>query len=184
VSVTFLQPQRTGDTWTIRWTSTESTPTFRVYRDGVLIATTTTTSIDIAVAPGESPAIEVLDDATTLPEAGFPGWALLTWFRPSGGGGDYYLIEEYVSGAPGSWVTRRKIKDLGSTAQPAGYFRWRSRWLEDVTTHQFRITPVGANGNDGTAVTHAIFVVRRPDPPTVAIAWDSGTAKLTITEAA
>ena len=182
MAVTFRQPRRTGsDAWVIAWTSDQVSPTYRVYRDGRLIATTTAQSITITVAAGsETPVIEVLDDAADLPAAGFPGRALLAWFRSATGSLNHFRVEEYVGAA---WTLRRKLRDPGSTINAAGYFTWKSRWLEDVTTHQFRVIPVGDNGNQGSAMTFAVFVVRHPDPPSVTVAWDSGTAKVTITAA-
>ena len=75
----------------------------------------------------------------------------------------------------GSWVTRATIEDTG-----AGYYQWESGWLADVTSHEFRVTPVGADGNEGTATGWVVLMVRWPDPPEVGVTYAAGTGKVTI----
>ena len=174
MSVTIEQPQRVGPgAWRITWSSDLSDPTFYVYRDGRLIATTALTSLVFTIAAGESPVIEVFDDAATLPSTAFPGRVTLAWYAIAAV--DHYRIDEYVASV---WTQRRRIRDDGS-----GYFRWRSRFLKDVTSHQFRVVPVGTNGNAGTATSFTVLMVRHPDPPNLTTSYDSGTRQLTFTAA-
>jgi hypothetical protein len=155
--VTFNPPRQLSSTsWRISWTS-DATPavTFYVYRDGVLIATTTATQWDLTVPPGTSPVIEVLDTADP-PEKAYPGRIVLTWYSVAGTSS--YKVQEYITTI---WVDRDQVTDDGR-----GYFVWTSRWLEDSTTHQFRIVPAGTNGNDGTPQELDVLMVRHPDDPT------------------
>ena len=63
------------------------------------------------------------------------------------------------------------------------YFNWRSRVLEDSATHQFRVTPIGANGNNGTAKNFVVLMVRIPDPPRVSYSYSAGSGVVTIAAA-
>src|SRR5688572_25678159 len=107
--VTFSEPIRVGPrTWRLSWSSDLVDPTFRVYRDGVLIATTRAASITVTVPDGQSPTFEVLDDADTAAAAGYPGQALLFWQRTSGA--DKYRVEELVGAV---WTPRGVVQDFG-----------------------------------------------------------------------
>ena len=170
-------PQYVGPlAWRLSWTSDLPGATFYVYRDGVLIATTTGGSIIVTVEAGETPLIEVYDDASTSPMESHPGRIMLAWCASSGSPEvNYYRVDEYIGAA---WVERARLRDDGR-----GYFTWRSRQLEDCTSHQFRIVPVGDNANEGAADTRTILMVRHPDPPEVSYTWDSGTRTITVSAA-
>lgn len=162
-----------GGAWRITWTSDLVDPTFYVYRDGQLLGTTRAAEWVVRLAAGDRPVFEILDsDDDTAPTAtrGFPGFVTLGWYASTGS--DRYLIQELVGV---DWTTRRTIHDRGQ-----GYFRWKSRFLEDVTTHQFRVVPIGTNENTGTAAAFSVLMVRHPDAPEVEITYSSGTGKLTI----
>jgi len=172
VTMSTNSPQYLGPmSWLISWSGGAAGATYYVYRDGQLIATTPGSSIVLSVEPGETPIIEVFDDADTAPMESHPGRVTLAWYASTGAAVDHYRIDEYVSSV---WTARARIKDNGD-----GYFLWRSRGLEDVTTHQFRVVPVGDNGNEGTADTRNVLMVRYPDSPDLSVAWDSGTNKVT-----
>ena len=159
----------TATSWLISWSSDLENPTFYIYRDGVLISTTTETSITIIVATGETPVIEVLDEAGT-PATAFPGNVMLCWYPREAT--DYYRIDESVSAV---WTERAKVYDEGQA-----FFIWYTRWLEDSTLHQFRIVPVGTNGNEGTATEVSQLMVRHPDPPAQNFGYSAITRKITI----
>jgi len=155
----------------VAWSSNLSEPTFYVYRDGELVTTTQQTSMLFTVATGDKLVLEVLDDADALPSTAFPGRLTLQWAATAAT--DHYRVEEYVGG---QWTERQSIADDGSQ-----YYAWQSRYLEDETTHQFRIVPVGTNGNDGAATSFSCLMVRHPDAPTPTWSYNSGTKKATIT---
>jgi len=157
--------------WRLTFTSGLSDPTFYVYVHGELEVTTKDTSIELFVDPDESPVIDVLDDANQAAGTVFPGRLKLTWFGITTA--DFYLIEEFVSAV---WTERGRIFE-----DKRGYYSWRTRWLEDVTTHQFRVTATGLTGNSDTPATLTALMVRHPDVPNVTTVYSSGTGKVTFT---
>ena len=160
-----------SSTWLVKWSSDLTTPTFRIYRDSVLIKTTTQTQETFQVVKGESLLIEIRDDLST-PSLAYPGQLTLSWLATPAT--EKYKIEELVSSV---WTLRAEI-----THQGQGSFKWVSRFLEDVTTHQFRITPVGKNGNEGTPKNFSSLMVRHPDVPAKNFGYDGSVTKtVTIT---
>lgn len=133
--------------WRLKYSSDLEDPIFYIYLDGVIIAETPQTQYDIAINMNESSVIEVLDDPDTQPMQIFPGKVRLGWFFVEGT--DYYRIDEYIGS---EWVERYRMPENN------GYLSWQSRFLEDNQTHIFRITPVGTNGNEGTAKQFAADV--------------------------
>lgn len=149
------------------------TPTFYVYLDGVLAYTTTSISGVFAVDEGTFIIIEVLDDADDVPAAVFPGRFSLGWQAIDDGA--YYIVEEYVASV---WTQRAKIIDR---REP--WFTWSSRWLEDVTTHQFRVTVTDQNGNDSSVTNLTALMVRNPDEPDVTYTYSDLGPDVTIAAA-
>lgn len=93
----------------------------------------------------------------------------------SGFGAAWTVRSGNVGGIPAARVTADR---------PTGnYFLWRSGVLADSTTHQFRVTPVGVNGNAGATKTFSLLMVRTPDVPAVTYAYDPGTGAVTIAAA-
>ena len=177
MSVTMKPPRRTGPkAWRLRWSSTESDPTYRVFRDGVLVLTTPLEQMTATVEAGETPVFEVFDDTTSQPQAAFGGRLTLAWYGAAAV--DHYRVEEYVGAA---WTLRDKIRDTGHGS--GWQVRWTTRWLEDATTHQFRIVAIGDNGNATTVSTWSAVMVRHPNPPVVGFSYDSGTGKVTLSAA-
>ncbi len=150
------------------------TPTFYVYVNGALERTTEQGSGLFHVEPGTNLHIEVLDDEDDIAIAVPDGRFLIGW--PSGTSIDYYIIEEYVAAA---WTERSRVIDDGRT----WFFTWLSRFLEDETTHQFRVTAVDTDGNSSSTASVSALMVRHPDAPDVSYAYSSGTAKVTIAAA-
>ena len=174
MAVTIISTVRAGaNYWRIAWSSDEPDPTFYIYQDGQLVATTKLTTWTFLVPGGEEPVIEILDSSTELPQTAFSGRLTLAWERSADT--DYYLIEEYVDA---SWSEVARVPDIG-----VYYYSWQTRFLEDVTTHQFRITPIGTNGNSGAVKSFSVLMVHNPAEPDVSYSYDSGTAKITISEA-
>jgi hypothetical protein len=171
VTVTFEEPLRLArNCWRLQWTSTEATPSYRVYVDGALVQSGARDWIDIPVGVGDTPVVEVFDDESTPTEGAFPGWLLLFW--QSASGVESYRIEEYSGG---DWVARRTLLADGRL-----YYRYRTAVLADDTTHQWRVVPV-QGGNDGTPLSFSALVVRHPDAPTASYSYDAGTGLVTVT---
>jgi len=174
MTVTINTPVQTGsNTWLVSWSSNLSTPTYYIYQDGTLIKTMQTTSTTFWAAAGESLNIEILDDEDEVPESAFPGRLTLAWEKCTET--DYYRIDEYVDAA---WTERARIPDDGTY-----YYQWQTRFLEDVTSHQFRIVPVGDNGNEGAAKTFTVLMVRHPAEPSVSYTYAALTGVVTIASA-
>jgi len=172
MTVSMLPPVQLGaHLWRLRWTSDVEAPTYRVYRDGVLMATQTGQTLDLAVGDDESPMIEVLDDPDANPARAWPSRLTVCWYATAGA--EHYRIEEQVSG---SWVLRARVRDRGQ-----GYFAWRTRVLEDSATHSFRIVAVAENGQQSQATALSALMVRHPDAPAVRFSYDADTRKVTIT---
>lgn len=153
-------------------TSLGGTPDFFIYRDADLIKTTTLTSYRVTVADGEAPVFSIFDVATDRP-AGNSARAYLQWLYPQAGDVDYWKVEEWVDAA---WVERKRITAKTSKL----IYEFWSRTLEDSTSHQFRITPVGINKNPGDATSFTLFMIRTPDPPDVAYSYNGGTKLITV----
>lgn len=165
-----------GGAFRLDWASDLAAPTFYVYRDGVLATTTTRTSLVVGAADGESPLYEVLDDAAAVPGAAYPAYALLAWYASAGAAG--YRVEE-LDLPTGLWTERTSFTDEGGN-----YYVYRSRYLEDATTHRFRVTPLGANGNAGTPADFVVLMVRVPDAPAASFTYNgAGTPTVTVAAA-
>ena len=156
--------------WRLAWNG--GTPPYAIYRDGAKIGATRETAWVFALAPGERPVIEVLEDSAEAPPAR-PGRFLLTWHRVSGA--ERYRIEEKVSG---TWTFRREVRDEGLE-----YLTYRTRWLEDDTTHEFRVMAIDAAGNQGTALALSGLMIRYPDPPPVSYSYDDQAGEVTVSAA-
>ena len=161
-----------GSSYIYEWTSDSGDPTFYIYdlAAGVLVTTTKGTSYTVTIEPGESAVLEVRESAYATIPRGYPGRLTLFWYATADT--DHYRAEEYSGG---QWVLRARILDDGR-----GHCHWHTRWLEDVTTHQFRVIPVGDNGNEGTAKTWSVLMVRYPDVPDQDFSYDEGTDKVTV----
>lgn len=159
--------------WRLTWVSDETDPTFRIYRDGVLVATTKLATHLVRIDDGSFPVFEVLDDDEAEPQRSYSGRAEIAWFTHPDV--DSYDVQEW-DGA--EWITRQTLR-----RDDRSYLRWSSRVLEDVTSHQFRVVPTGTNGNEGTDIELEIFIVHVPDPPQVTYAYDADDETVTITAA-
>ena len=159
--ITFTAQTQTGSTVYYAWTS-DSAPNgpFYFYLDAQLVATLTTPFYTLALTPGEQVQVEVLD-TTAAPTPAYPSRAILSWYAPtSGNAAAQYRIDAYIAAA---WVQQTLIVPLPGQ----NYFEWRTPVLADQSTTIYRIVPIGANGNQGPALTRTVYIVRRPDPPSV-----------------
>ena len=154
----------------VEYSSDLPTPTFYIYIDGILVTQTNQTEYMLLVSSTDNIIIEILDTAAAVPTEVFPGRIRLGWFWSDNT--DYYRIDEYIASV---WTERVKIKDN------TGYMDWQSRFLEDEQSHQFRLVPIGTNGNEGVAKEVTILMIRHPDTPDVSYAYSDSTNKVTIT---
>ena len=154
--------------WRLRWASDDPAATFRVFRDGLLIAQTERTEALVSVIPGTSPVFEVLE-AGGEPSDGFPGFVTLQWAQATATA--EYRVEEEIAAV---WTTLATVADDGSA-----YYRWTSETLDDGSTHEYRVVPVGTNGNDGMSLTFVVLMVRVPDPPEFTLEYDQGAGEVT-----
>ena len=170
MAMTYIKTTQSGPyAYIVWWLSDLGDPTYYVWRDGVLVAVTTQTVMTFMVDLGDTLVVDVFDDVTDQPDGHGVGRAHLNWYQVDDA--DYYRIDE----DDGGWTERAQITDDGS-----GYFSWTSRFLEDVTTHTFRIVPVDAVGNEGDAVERFVFMVRYPDAPSTVWSYDDATGEMTI----
>ena len=171
--VTLQTPIRTGlQSMLLEFSSDLQNPTFYIYVDGILVAETQQTQYTLAINAGETVVVEILDDVDTAPMQVFPGKVRLGWFWVDDC--DYYRIDEYIDS---QWTERKRMP------QSNGYLIWESRFLEDGQVHNFRVVPVGTNGNEGQAKEFAVLVVHHPDEPDVDYEYSNATKKITISEA-
>jgi hypothetical protein len=152
--------------------------TFRIIVAGVEVYDVPSTASGtgkaiLTIGSGDSPFFEILDDPNQKPHPAYNGHLSLNWRLLAGS--QNYAVQEYLSG---SWTTEASIAEDGTNNHI-----YLTRWLEDSETHQFQVLPVDANGNAGTPISYESEMVRHPDNPSVAIAYNgSSTPTLTITE--
>lgn len=140
------------------------TPTFYLWQDGILIAEQTATEYTFHADAGEGLQIHIFDSATDAPDDVFPARVTIGW--DSVPNAVYYDVQEKVSSV---WTTRQFVQATGK-----GFYNWRSRYLEDVTTHEFRVVAVDAAGERGAAINFSGLVVRHPDPPDHTLVFSGG----------
>jgi hypothetical protein len=151
------------------WTSNLSSPTYYIYVDGELASTQTSTSFQVSVVADEPIFVEVFDVEIHTPTPYPASHLTLCWYQVEGI--TSYRIEEYVND---EWV-------LSSNFISSGWFNiYRTRYLEDVTLHTFRVIPISDAGEEGEPTVFAKQIVRFPDPPTLAYSYSPGTGTITI----
>ncbi len=174
MSVTLQAPVYVGGrSWRLTWSSDLPTPTFYVWQNGILLETTTATSRVFTVDQNSELFVDVFDDALSTPSFGVNGRITVGWQPVSGAVS--YRVKELVGAA---WTERMSI-----TSDGRPWYSYQSRFLEDVTTHQFRVYAVSAAGNDSSAVELDVLMVRCPDAPKVTGTYNTTTDKITITAA-
>ena len=176
MAVTITAQYRIGPTtWRIEVASTLGDPTFYWYVDGILIDSSNQPFRTFEIGAGEQGQIEILDDPDATPSAVYPGRVLLTWHPdPANADIENWRVDEYVDG---DWTER-----ITTPATQWGQ-EWTSRYLEDNSTHRFRVVPLGANSIEGVAREFSVLMVRLPDLPDVTYSYDDGTGAVTATAA-
>jgi hypothetical protein len=165
------------DSWEIAWSSDQvidANNPYRVYEDGVLIATQTAETLVVQASAARRPVYEILDDADAVPQPGYPAYAILSWYLDEDAA--FYRIEQFDGS---TWnVVATIALDLSTSFQ-----FWESPILADLSTAQYRVRGIDGAGNDGTAVEFTVFMVRHPDAPDVEMSFNSGPRTVTIAAA-
>ena len=179
MAITYNKPKRVDAVaWEFSGTSSATPPVpFRIYANGEKVADYSSAnqawSKVLHVPSGEGMLVEVLDNASAVPSPAFPGRVVINWVAVENA--TNYRVEEYVSAA---WT-----EVITYAANGRSTFSHKSRWLEDQTTHQFRVIPISGAGNEGTALTFSFAMVRHPDSPQVTYTYNALNDKVTIAEA-
>lgn len=174
MSVSLTTKQAGRNTIYAAWTSTLEDPTFYLYRDGLYIGASRKRTAFIPLALDERMELDVTDDPNDSPLGDFPGVFVLSWEKSEET--SYYTVARYVDSA---WVTLTTVYDVAKSI-----FQYITPFLEDGEVHQFRVLPVGTNGNAGTPMDFSALMVRHPDVPTVSYTLDPETGAVTVAEAA
>lgn len=155
--------------WRVGWSSDPAGAVFRVFRNGRALGVTRATSMVFTSRPGSWPVIEVLDSADAPRRTAEPE-AIVQWEAVAGAAG--YRVEQLIDAV---WVGLTTVDDDGSAT-----YRVTTNPLEDATEYQFRVIPLGADGNEGTPAAITVEAVRHPDPPHVGYAFDDSMKTVTI----
>ena len=153
------------------------------YLDGCYVARTTAPTYTFEIPTGDQARVECLDsnDAEFDPVANapdaYPPRRSLWWVR-SVEAVDHYRLEQNADGA--GWSIMARV-----WPRPGQWdFSYLTGRLTDLASYQWRVVPVDAAGNDGTPLElDAHTVVRTPDAPAFAIAFDEDTTEVTISAA-
>jgi hypothetical protein len=155
------------------------------YLDGIWVAVTTSNQYSFVTAPDEQARIECIPtqdprfDYVTNAPATPAARVTLWWIRSTDSDVKEYKVEQQKDA--GGWST------IATVPYQAGAWDYRitSPRLDDLGSYEWRVTPVDAAGNEGSATSlDARTIVRTPDAPDFAVAFDEGTTKVTFSEAA
>lgn len=181
MSITSIETVRTKNTNVVSAVSSLAGAAFYWYVDGQFVGSTSGGVRSFVTAAGEQSQVDVLDsidpafDPVANTPAVYPSRRTLSWIRSMDAGAARYRVEQSVSG--GAYTT------LGFVAHDPR--RWSYAFLtpqlSDLTLYAWRVVPIDRAGNDMTAVGLGTeMIVRRPDAPNFAIAFNAGTTKVTI----
>ncbi len=148
-------------------------PIYHWFRDGAHVAETHSRAYtfvladdnqaDVTVQVATDPAFDPVANAP----AAFPATRTIEWLRSLATDLDHYRVEQKIGA--GSWIAVARVPRNAE----AWAYRWQSDRLTDLTDHEWRVFPVDAAGNDGTALALAAEqIVRTPDAPNFTVAFD------------
>jgi len=104
---------------------------------------------------------------------------VLSWNPPSGGEiPALYRVERSTDGGS----TWSPVREVAHMVEKNRYTCELSPLSGSVSGHDFRVTPVGANRNEGTPVEVSVTMERFPEPPHVSHTFSDSTKKFTIEE--
>jgi len=178
--------RREGNVTTVTvTTSLGGTVYYHWFLDGVWVGQTTTNYRSFGLAADEQARIECVPshdayfDWAAHSPATPAARVLLWWIRSSDTGVKQYKVEQQKDA--GDWTTIATVAHQDDQWD----YRLTTPRLDDLGSYAWRITPVDAAGNEGSATAlDARTIVRTPDAPNFAIAFDDGTTKVTFSEAA
>ena len=181
MAITSYSTTRLGDTTVVTVTSDlTDTIYYHWYVDGQWVGMTTQPSRGFQVSAGEQLRVECLDtndadyDYTANAPEGWPARKTLWWVRSLATDVDHYRIDQQEDG--GAWETIGRVWPvLGQWS-----YRHTTERLTDLAVYSWRILPVDAAGNEGAATTIGPEqIVRAPDAPAFAAAFDPDTRRVT-----
>lgn len=164
--------QQEDNSWLFEWDN--GALPCRIYLDGKLIATVTTTREYEFHEDGyltKPPPLEIVGDNGISNSELFPTYAILQWRGTTDA--VRYKIQEYVNS---SWITRRRKPENGS-----GTYTYETAARDDLSSNNWRIIAVDSGGRGGTALEFDFIIIRNPAPPDVDYDIDAGT--LTVSDA-
>ena len=186
MSITAYSQVRIGNVTRVTVTSDLSAPIYyHWYLNGSWSGVTTGPGKSFHLGDGDQARIEAIDtndpayDGIANAPDGWPARRTIWWCRSVDSDVVRYRVEQQKDG--GDWST------LGTVQAVAGQWPYSllTGRLDDLATYAWRVYPVDAAGNDGTALTlDSEKIVRTPDGPDFAIAFDDGTTKVTFSAAA
>ncbi len=164
----------------LTWGSTLGTPTYYIYKNGVLDLITTEEQIQYDLQDGENIIVDVFDSISDTPGDAFPNFATLQWNPSADGEAKTYQVQQFIDSV---WTV---VSTLPDTGRPI--YRYQTSILTDDVTHQFRIIPVDTNSANQGSVRNITFRMRRyppaPDANTDDYVYVPVTGNLTVDEAA
>jgi hypothetical protein len=153
------------------------------YVDGVYLGLTSGGSRAFAPEAGEQVRVDVVDsvdaafDADDENPGGAPARRLLWWVRSIDSDIDHYRVEQQADG--GAWSLLGMVPHVAT----AWEYSFLTPRLDDLTEYAWRIVPVDAAGNTGTAIDlGSEDVVRTPDAPSFTAAYNAVGETVTIDE--
>jgi len=168
--VEVLARQTSPEIFTIYWGEQIGDIEYYVYIDGLLVGKTTDSSFEVRVEENESVVVQVFDDEEDDPDYAISGHVTIGW--ESFIGATRYVVKEFIGG---EWTEIATILDDGRF-----YYSWRSRFLEDSTTHQFLVTHIDDSGIEGAPLYLRCVMARHPDVPAFSVTYDTETQKATV----
>ena len=186
VSGTWVEMVRQGNVTTLTVHSWLVPPIyFYWYVDGRYVGQTKSPSRAFYLPAGDQAQIDVIDstdpdlDPIANAPAAYPVRRTLWWIRSIDAGRvDRYRVEQQKDG--GDWT------QIGTVHAVDGQwdYTFLTDRLDDLGAYAWRVVPIDAAGNDGSAITlGAETVVRKPDGVDFTLSFDDGTDRVTLDEA-
>lgn len=143
----------------------DGTSTYYCYINGAFLESNTSGYFRIPIpTSGQRPIVEVFDDSADEPTVIYSDVVTLQWDAAENAVA--YDIEEW---ATDEWQFLTRL-----LARRDGPFSYTSRALPDDTAWQFRVVPIDAAGNRGTAREFEGHMIRLPDPLSFTVTKDTG----------
>jgi len=189
MAITSYQTTRAGSVTVVTVTSDlADTVYYHWYVDGQHVDQTLWPFKAFYLGVGQQARVEVIDtndpdyDWQSGAPEGWPSRRTLWWTSadwPSLGETDldHYRIDQKTDG---DWEAAGRVQHNANQWE----YRFLTARLADLTEYTWRIVPVDRAGNDGTPLElRPEKIVRTPDAPRFAIAFDQGTTKVTFSAA-